>query len=74
MMFAARSDDSIYVRLFQAGDTVRRHDDDEKCVVVSILGDWLWLNAADCRAVSPFTGHACDYYVVKSPERLQWYQ
>ena len=68
MLIAPRSHDSIYFLEFEEGDTVQRRDDDEKCVIVCTLGDWLWLNPVDCSDATPFTGRTCDYHVVKSDE------
>ncbi len=61
---AARQDESTYFQTFRHGDTVRRRDNNETCVVIGSWDEWLWLNPIDYRDATPFTGRACDYDLI----------
>ena len=50
---------------FRQGDTVRRHDDDENCVIIWVWRDWLCLDPVEYRDSAPFTGRAYDYQLVR---------
>jgi hypothetical protein len=57
--------DSLDRRPFRQGDVVRRHDDDENCVIIWIWRDWLWLDPVEYRSAAPFTGRVHDYQLVR---------
>jgi hypothetical protein len=43
----AKHDDSVNVRTFRAGDTVRCQYNDETCVIIWTREDWLWLDPVE---------------------------
>jgi len=68
MMISAKYHDSINIRPFRKGDTVRRHDNPDNCAVIGSWSDWIWLDQLDCRDVAPFTARADDYDLVRAAE------
>jgi hypothetical protein len=62
---AIRSDRPDDIRSFRQGDTVRADDNEDKCVVIGIWRDWLWLNPIDYDDAAPFTGRDRDYELVR---------
>jgi hypothetical protein len=60
----AKHDDSVNVRPFRAGDTVRCQYNDETCVIIWTREDWLWLDPVEYTDATPFTGRAHDYLLV----------
>ena len=65
MKFAFSRDDSVDLPSFRQGDTARRHDNDDDCIVISVWRDWLWLDPVEYRGAAPFTGRAHDYQLVR---------
>jgi hypothetical protein len=68
MTISAKYDDSVKIRPFRKGDTVRCDDSPDTCAVIGIWGDWIWLDQLDCRNVAPFTARADDYDLVRAAE------
>ena len=64
MNVAAVYHDADNIRTFRQGDTVQRHDNDDKCVVIGTWRDWLWLDPVDYRDAAPFTDRARDYTLI----------
>jgi hypothetical protein len=64
MNVAAVYHDADSIRTFRQGDTVQRHDNDDKCVVIGTWRDWLWLDPVDYRDAAPFTDRARDYTLI----------
>ena len=64
-MKIATFDDSVHVRQFRVGDTVRSHSDEDNCVVIGVWREWLWLDPIDYQDASPFTGRARDYALIR---------
>ena len=65
MIIASKYDDSVNIRPFCKGDTVRGPDNLDNCAVVGTCGDWLWLDPLDYRDAAPFTARADDYNLVR---------
>ena len=64
-MIAAHDDDTVNVRSFRAGDTVRCQYNGEICVVIWTRDDWLWLDPVEYADAAPFTGRVHDYDLVR---------
>ncbi|MBV9288607.1 MAG: hypothetical protein JO288_12435 [Hyphomicrobiales bacterium] len=64
-MIAALYDESVSVRFFRAGDTVRCQHNGEICVVIWTREDWLWLDPVEYTDAAPFTGRIHDYDLVR---------
>jgi hypothetical protein len=62
---AVPPDGSEAFSFFRPGDTVRRQDNDENCMVIWTWRDWLWLDPVDYSDASPFTGRICDYELIR---------
>jgi hypothetical protein len=56
MKMSAFYDDSGDVLSFQQGDSVRNQDNDERCVIIGIWRDLLWLDPIEFVDSAPFTG------------------
>jgi len=65
MKIAVTYDDSGNLQLFRAGDTVRRRDNSDSCVVIWTWDDWLWLDRVEDFHTAPFTARAGEYDLVR---------
>jgi hypothetical protein len=62
---AAPSDDADVLTSFRPGDTVRRRDNDETCLVIWAWRDWLWLDPVDYSDAAPFTDRIYEYELAR---------
>ncbi|MBV8262948.1 MAG: hypothetical protein JOY87_03905 [Candidatus Eremiobacteraeota bacterium] len=65
MKIAVSYDDSGNSQLFRAGDTVRRRDNNDSCVVIWTWDGWLWLDPVELFSKAPFTARADDCDLVR---------